>query len=503
MTEPKSSPRFLRLLQTILTSKRLWYVIFGFFIFESVWYALSAIYPMAFDEDFHFGVIRIYSTHWLPFLNDQPPGADAFGAVARDPSYLYHYLMSFPYRLLVHFVHSQTGQVLVLRLLNVALFGLGIGLFRKLLIRSLRSPALVNTTLAVFVLIPVVPQLAAHINYDNLLFPLVAWTCLLVYDIIEQLRQRHLRLLTWLTLLNVSLLTSLVKYAYLPIFAVTALFLVAYAFMCLYRVQPMQLIRETLHDIRPIVLISLSILSIVSAGLFVQRYGINLKEYHKPVVDCDQVLDYDQCSAYGPWLRNYEYEQGKTGVDTSRLHYFVSWQHWLRFRLFFAINGPDQAYANYPPVPIPYKAALGLALLGLILVLAQLKRLFWRQPFTIFVMLASLAYLVALFSEDFNQYLATGQPVAINGRYLLPILPLLAIVIGRAFQLVLQARRWQWLKPTLAGVVLLCFLQGGGFMTFILRSDASWDWPNSSVIRINDAARRVLSPIIVEGSKYY
>ncbi len=65
-------------------------------LLSAVWIALSARYPMAFDEDFHLGLIRLYASHGWPFWSGQPANADVFGAVARDPSFLYHYLMSFP-----------------------------------------------------------------------------------------------------------------------------------------------------------------------------------------------------------------------------------------------------------------------------------------------------------------------------------------------------------------------------------------------------------------------
>jgi hypothetical protein len=57
--------------------------VMGLFIVQSIWIAFSALYPQAFDEDFHFGLIKTYSHYWLPFLTKQPPNANAYGAVAR------------------------------------------------------------------------------------------------------------------------------------------------------------------------------------------------------------------------------------------------------------------------------------------------------------------------------------------------------------------------------------------------------------------------------------
>ncbi|HXE10103.1 MAG TPA: hypothetical protein VN554_01620, partial [Verrucomicrobiae bacterium] len=110
----------------ILGSRRFFWVILALFVIQAAWIALSGLYPMAFDEDFHLGIIRLYAHHISPFWAGQPPGADAFGAVARDPSYLYHYLMSFPYRLSGLFTHDQTLQILWLRAINIALFTAGL-----------------------------------------------------------------------------------------------------------------------------------------------------------------------------------------------------------------------------------------------------------------------------------------------------------------------------------------------------------------------------------------
>src|SRR5271154_6655389 len=119
----------------LLGSPRLIRFILAFFIFESAWIAISAAYPQAFDENFHFGLIQVYSHYWLPFLSSQPPHAASFGAVARDPSYLYQYLMSFPYRIIAHFYHEEIGQIIMLRFINVGLFAAGILLLRRILLR--------------------------------------------------------------------------------------------------------------------------------------------------------------------------------------------------------------------------------------------------------------------------------------------------------------------------------------------------------------------------------
>jgi hypothetical protein len=249
--------------------------------------------------------------------------------------------------------------------------------------------------------------------------------------------------------------------------------------------------------------VGLVVLAVLSISLFVQRYGVNMVAYKSPVPACDAVLSTDECSAYGPWYRNYLFEQVKDdgAFSHSPVIYSGMWIYWLWYRLFFAINGPASSYANFPPLLLPSHAAVALGLAALATVLVFIRKLFWRDTRLLFLLLVSALYTGALWAEDFSQYLETGQPVAVNGRYLLPVLLLLAAIMGRAFSLALHGR--PRLKAAIACLALILFLQGGGVLTFMLRSDPSWDWRNTHVIRLNNAARRVVSPFILEGSKYY
>lgn len=494
--------KFVQKTTAILGSRRFFNVVLGVFVLQALWFVVSAVYPMAFDEDFHFGIIKIYSHHWLPFLASQPPNANAFGAVARDPSYLYHYLMSFPYRLIELVCHGQTSQVIALRLINVALFAGSLVLFRRVLLRVGTSPALANVSLVLFTLIPIVPQLAAHINYDNLLMPLVAWTLLLAFRAIDELRERRVDMRTLLMLLIVCIFTSLVKYAFLPIFMVTGVYLVAVMVRSFWGDlrQLWPSIRAGFLGLGRLQRIVLSVLLLVALGMFWQRDGSNAVQYKTPVPSCSDVLSTDECSAYGPWGRNYQASLTKAPFDANPAVYTVqSWLFGLWYRLFFAVSGPASDFRNYPPLPLPGAASICLGLVGLVVVAAMVRRIFGGQSKLLLLFFIFGAYSLALWLDEYEQFLQTGQPVAINGRYLVPVLLLAAAIIGRGLSLLLA--RYPGRRLALATFTILLFLQGGGVLTFISRSDASWDWPNQTVINMNDAARRVLAPVLVEGSK--
>ena len=495
---------FTRKLTDIVSSRRFWYVVLGFFIFEALWLVFSAVYPMAFDEDFHLGVIRIYAGQWSPFLTVHPEAADQFGAVARDPSYLYHYLMSFPYRLLAYVTGTEAMQVVILRLMNVAMFAAGLVLFRKVMLRAGASAALTHGSLALFVLIPIVPQLAAHINYDNLLMILVPLMCLAVFSLTDSFKKQQVNTQALLGFVAICLFMSVVKYAALPFLIAAVLFLTvmfAREFKGHFNMAGMA-VRSGFGAMRRPLQISLLGLCILGSLLFVQRYGVNMAQYKTPVPDCSQVLSVQQCSAYGPWGRDYYFEQVKPSeFNPNPAAYMFEWIKGMWYRLFFAVNGPMGVYANYRPLPLPYYAAIVVAAAGLVAAVIWRRKVFQGNMYLIFCVLLIVVYGVILWLDQYGMYKDTAQPVAINGRYLLPVLPLLAVIIGRGFHAAFQSLGVLRFKALFCAVVLLLFLHGGGVFTFILRSDNTWYWPSQPVRMLNKQARSLLAPVIIEGPK--
>lgn len=186
-------------------------------VIQAAWIALSGKYPMAFDEEFHLGIIKLYADHSLPFWSSHPSGADAFGAVARDPSYLFHYAMSFPYVLIQTLTDNQSAQVLIMRFMNIGFFAAGLVAWRSALLLSGASRAIVHCCLLLLVLVPVVPLLAAQLNYDNMLMLLVAIIVLLAGRLIQSIRQGKLDAGSTLLFATSLMAAGIVKYASLPI----------------------------------------------------------------------------------------------------------------------------------------------------------------------------------------------------------------------------------------------------------------------------------------------
>jgi hypothetical protein len=174
--------------------------------------------------------------------------------------------------------------------------------------------------------------------------------------------------------------------------------------------------------------------------------------------------------------------------------YIGTWLHGMWFRLFFAI-GPEPAYTTRSPLFILSRVAIGAAVLLGLGIVVRFRWLFAGHPERLLLILLMAGYGLALFASNYADYLYTGLGVAINGRYWLPFLPLFFVLSGLAWHDIL--RRAPSVKGAAVLVVLaVFFLQGGGIMTYIIRSDDSWYWPNPTVRRLNGDIRAVVSPFI-------
>lgn len=494
-------------ISSILSSRRFFIFIIAFFLFEGIWIAVSATYPQAFDESFHFGLIQTYSHYWLPFLSQQPSHANAYGAVARDPSYLYHYLMSFPYRIIALFVHYQAAQIIILRIINVGLFAAGLILFRKVLLRTGISSALTNISLLLVTLIPVAPQLAGQINYDNMLIPLVAWVCLLTFKLTDEVRQKKPTVKTIVTLATVCLFSSLVKYEFLPIFAGTLVYLVLLMYQHYhwnFREVSHTLVRDFKQQSRHMKYLLIAML-VISTGFFMQRDGLNIIKYHTIAPDCSVVLNVQDCSAYSVWEHDYTSHNAVVSAQATAsrnpITYTWQWMYWLWYRLFFGINGVNSGYTNYPPLPLPSAAFALVVIFGLIYAVKLRKKIFSGNNYILFISIITGLYLLALLVEGYMKYEYTDVLELMNGRYLLPIIPIVAAIAGSAFSVALQNRKR--LKVYLAVAAIFLFVQGGGFLTFLTLSDSTWDWQNSAVVKINNDARKLANIFVFNGKKTY
>lgn len=469
------------------------------FVVQALWLALSGIYPMAFDEDFHLGIIKLYAEYTSPFWGAHPPGADAYGAISRDPSYLYHYLMSFPYRIIVAVTDSTTAQIISLRLINIAFFTSGLFLWRAALLKTKASPAIVHLSLLMFILLPIVPFLAAQINYDNVFIPLVAAVFIFTSRVATSItNKKTIRAEDLSILIIICLATSLIKYAFLPIFIAVVLYLSVLLF--LHRGQRAKITKGLVKSWKSLSIVikaSLIVSLLIISGLFAERYLVNIVRYHEPVPDCSKVLSVDQCRQYGPWGRDYDITARKPAdAPVNPIAFSYDWITGMWLRTFFAVSGQSNEFETKGPLLMPATGAIVIVIFALISIVIYWRNI-WRKyqkPVIALFLMVIIIYSCLLWIDRYQSFIKLGQTVALNGRYLLPIaLPVMligALGINELF------KRHDSIKLGIATTFVLIFMLGGGALTFVLRSNDTWLWNNSTIMQKNQQLRDTVGPVI-------
>ena len=505
---PKIQYQTLRLVR----SPKFFYVVIAVLCIQAAWIALTARYPQAFDENFHFGLIKLHSHQLLPFFTSQPDGAAVQGAVIRDPSYFYHYIMSLPFRLLTVITNSQTAQIIVLRFLNIGLFVGGLLVYQKLFKELRISTAITNVVLLFFVLIPVVPLLAGQINYDNMMF--LCTGLLFLYSVryartvnggVQRNRQQLLTL--GLQVIIFGSLGSIVKFPFVPIFL--ALFVIL-TFITIRRFKKLTSIisapldsAETDTPVVTLRLVSLVIIALLFVSLGIERYGTNLLQYHTPVPACNQVISKSECMEYSPFARDALFaailpRPNLSGIIT----YPAVWAHRMVYESMFSITSYQSEvdglayYTPQPPLTVAnYTAWIIVTASGLSIILC-FRTIIKRRTLVILLMAIGF-YIAILFSQNFSSYLNTGEVVSVHGRYLIPIYPILLLVAVLSIGQVTSWLRLAKYNYLLVVITLTFFLQGGGIIGWIVHSDSAWYWQQLPVTgQVNRSAQAVLKQIL-------
>lgn len=471
-------------LHRTLGSTMFFYGLVGLFVLGSAWIAIASLYPMAFDEEFHYGLIRIYASSVLPYGIEHTSDMAQYGAATADASYLFHYLMSFPYRLLDFAGLSDTAIIICLRMLNVAFVAAALIIFRKALLTAKVSRPVTHVALLLVTLVPIFPLLAAHINYDNLLLLVFAWCLLSIIKITDAVRGGKAFPLVYTFQLTIAVLIGMsIKYAFLPLalgLFVWLIWLLALAYRKHRQTVTTQLAgfrtewKRLSRNARWLIIAA----SLISA-FFASHYLTNTLSYGSPIPSCERVFSESECTAYGPWNRNKNMEARKSEAfePMPYVSYIATeWVPGMTQRLTFAVAGKTNDFDTKLPLPVLVYTLLILTALGVICLAVQIarKRSTWLTALTA---LLAVLYAGILSFQLYGDYVDTAEPVAINGRYLIPLLPLVAVVLIQAMRGVLRPISGRLLAVAFLPLLLLLAIGGAGVGTYIVQAGTHWFWP--------------------------
>lgn len=490
------------LIYRITASKKFFVGVLGLFVFQASWLAFTAIYPLPFDEYAHVGAIQLYAEQWSWIVTSQSLDSGIIGDLTREPSFLYRWLMSFPFRILDTFLGFDQ-VVIAMRLMNIAMVAGGIVLFRKLLLEWGISRRVTHVVLLAFVMTPIVPFLAAHVNYDNAMFLLAPIVFLYATRLLRSNNDMARNLMLFV-LTGVS--AVLVKQTFLPLFLIAF----AYVMFSVWRRNSGHLIKTLLVSWEKLPKTLLTML--IVAGLFAvfvlgaERYGGNIMMYRTSMPKCQQLHPVELCDDFGPWYRNNvvnvqnrpaEPPYGNLAsfsqywVSRMMRGYFVPFQHtptkvvWEK--------EPYGPIVVRPLLPLQINAAVAVAVVGA-LAIASKRRKLWQDPYLRFALVLCAGFLVTQWLYNYAGYLSQWKAEAVQARYTFPILILIFTLIGWAINQTVASRQAKALL-----VVLLClfYVWGGGIAGWLIRADDTWRWQNPVVQQTNHYVQNILRHIVI------
>lgn len=439
----------------IAGSRLLQRLIVGYFLVQASYMALTTKIGIPPDERWHIGLIRFYVENgWSPFVADQRSDFQ-LGDLERNPNYLYHYGLSFLYRLSPF---GDEGTVILLRFVNIALAALTIFVLLAIL-RRLRLPLIVQN-LTVFLLINTLmfTFLSASVNYDNLLILLAAIAFYGFFGLLEEPNGR-----SFVTLLLGSLGAILAKQAAVPL--VLLLFGVL-ALAHWRRWGPfLTSIRRWFRPARPSVVLA-CVCMLILIGLVAERYVGNVIQYGKLGVSCDRVHDVEQCEQYAVFSRNRTLAMNKPPSDQlmSLPEFSLRWTHGM-------FDRTVRIFAHKVPRPI-YPLQMGAFIVAIVLIFALIREMD-RQYRTLNygVAVAGLYILVLLLVnwKSYRQYGVFG--LALQGRYAFPVIGIVYMAGSFYLLRLLKGRRF----GVLVGLTCLFILFAGASLpAYLYSTDSTW-----------------------------
>jgi hypothetical protein len=446
---------------------------------------------MFYDENFHFDAIKLFSSQFSPILTQQPESYDEYGLLTNGGATLFHYIMSFPYRVVASFTDDLAIQVISLRLLGIAMVAAGLFFYRRLFeligIRRIYG----NLALAIFILLPIVPFVAATISYDNMLFIL---TPLFFIVAIKLLKSKVLSWKNIVFFITIGCSASLVKYTFLPIFFAAFIF-VSIFLLKKYKKNTVLLVMKSAKSMKRVWLVCSIIIVGIAITLFSLVYVRNIILYRSPTPSCQKVLGNERCRSSGIEIRNNSaFETRDTRPLVQAPDFVAQWSiQMIDWSVIVGARPIGGGVVAAKPLPIIYTTVFVIIFVGIgALLMAWLslkKNIGWY-----FLLSMTAVLIVAVFAQNYITYQTLHAPYAIQPRYLLTAVPILVAFICVAAGYVL--RNSKALKVTTIVTLALLFTQGGGVVTAILSSADGWYWQNEVVLKMNHAAKKIIDPLV-------
>lgn len=478
-------------IRKIIASKYFFAFILLLFSVQALWLSFSTIYPSAYDEEFHIGVTEFYTHQYSPVITQQSEDYDYLRDLKNESSHFYHYLMSFPYRILNSFVESTTHIIIILRILNILMVIGGLILYNKLFKNIGINSLYINIGIFLLIMMPLFVQVSSIVNYDNLLFLLTPLYLLLSVKFIKS-KNKPLNLLILVVILG--MIASLVKYTFLPIFVVSILYIVLTTKQ-FFKVKYWKSVTKTQILKNKQLFMLLTIVLMIFSFLFSHVYVRNIINYHTPQPACEDSFELDRCLKSEIVYRNQVAEQTVAERPIPSIAEFTDlWYRNMVIGATFSIsdNVRSEREVGDPTPPILNLYFFG-GLASICIILYGWNFVRKKQEWN-FLIICSVALTAVVFLNNYMILRQFHYGYAIQARYLFGAIPIIIVMAVFFFGKTFSGRPIIKLISICSVVFLLS--QGGGILTFMLRSDEDWYFQNKAVIEANRQAQKITEDLI-------
>ena len=138
----------------VLSSTILTYILLLFFFLQAFWVAVSYRFPMLFDENYHYSVIKYFINNPSPIITSQNTKYDVLGNLMYSNASLFHQLMSYPLLFMQRITDNFMFGVIGLRIICIMLTVSGLYLFIKLFMDNGVPRIFANLTIFVYSMLP-------------------------------------------------------------------------------------------------------------------------------------------------------------------------------------------------------------------------------------------------------------------------------------------------------------------------------------------------------------
>lgn len=459
----KKIHQIIDLLERIAASRKFRIVVLALFVVQAVFLVFATHIGVPPDEDNQIQFIEYYADHSPgPVFSHQTPTYN-LGDVTREVDYVYHYAMSWVMRISPLTHHAD---IYVIRLFSVAFALLTFIIMLRLLRMVGVGRAASNLGLLAVTNLAMVLMMSSAVNNDVLVWLGTVAGIYFLMRLWKEPRPNDV-----LVLLLISIYGGIIKRTLFPI---CLIFGVATLVMIWKYWQQLRA-KINWRDWRFIVL---GVLLLVGIGLFTERVGGNIARYHTITPSCTQVQGAEACKIFWQYQRKIDLASdspaaislwlGKTTVDMPAKSPLVFIPAWGVESYYNIVDIQSNGWQHHVQPPM----WLGAVIVTLVLVTTVAGIIYdvrrvrhdmqarWRLIIIGLAALTIVSQLVVNYKTYLNNHIFG---LALNGRYILPAVILLA-GLNFAYGRKLFGRS---LGAAIAIVLLISILAGSGLIVMI------------------------------------